>query len=226
LRDLLIITPTRKRRDNAQRLINAVAATSTAQTDLVLAADDDDLATYEGLTGEFELVSGPRMTCPEWSNKIAAERGSGYRALASLGDDHVPETPCWDAALLEAVDAMGGTGIAYGDDMIQHEALPTAPVVSSDIVAALGWFFLPTAIHLFCDNVWKDLGEQAGCLRYVPRVVIRHLHCSVGAAPVDVTYDEQNGVWPHDEAAWHAWRAGSMAADAGKVRELCRPGRS
>jgi hypothetical protein len=220
---LLIITPTR-RLSSAQRLIDAVAMTATEDTDLILAVDDDDPAPYESdLGGRFKLLRGPRMTCPQWSNKLAVERGAGYFALASLGDDHIPETPGWDALLLDAIGRTGGTGIAYGDDTLQHQALPTAPVITTDIVKAVGWFFLPAARHYFCDNVWKDLGEAADCLAYVPGVIIRHTHYSFGTAPADAVYLEKQSSWGADEAAWRTWQRDNMASDAEKIRRLRRP---
>lgn len=222
MRDLLIITPTRGRAASAQRLIDAVAATATAATDLILAVDRDDVSTYAGLTGEFTLISGPRKTCPEWSNQVAVEYAPRYRALASLGDDHVPETPGWDTALLAALDSMGGTGIAYGDDTLQHDKLPTAPVVSSDIVQALGWLFLPGLLHYYPDDVWRDLAAGAGCLAYVPDVTIRHLHYTFGTAVRDETYAHREATWAPDEAAYRAWRRDQMPADVAAVRSLRR----
>lgn len=234
MRDLLIISPTRGRPDSARRLIGAVAATATARTDLILAVDDDDPSYDEMadtawsrgsgpvLSGRHRFTRGPRMTCPAWTNKVAMESLGLYRAFASLGDDHVPETPGWDALLLAALEDLGGTGIAYGDDCVQHEALATAPVVSADIVATLGWFMYPLVRHVFADNVWMDLGREAGCLRYVPDAVIRHLHWSVGTAPRDLTYMERDSLWPQDEQAWLAWQREDMAIDAAKVRALCQ----
>lgn len=220
MRDLLVITPTRGRPANARRLIDAMAATCTAQTDLALGIDDDDTA-YDGTNLSSALVfRGPRMTCGEWTNKITAGLGPSYRALASFGDDHVPETPGWDALLLAAIADMGGTGIAYPDDTGQHENLPTAPVMSSDIPLALGWMFHPHMIHYYCDNVWKDLGEGAGCLRYVPEVTVRHLHPGWNTAPVDQVYAEAFPAGDHDMAMWHHWRATQMAADVATVKAL------
>jgi hypothetical protein len=219
VRDLLIITPTRGRPHNAQRLAEAVAATATACTDLVFAVDHDD-ASYDHLSLGARMIHGPGKSCPAWSNEIAAGWGPGYRAVASLGDDHLPRTPGWDTLLLAAIDDMGGTGIAYGDDIGQGENLPTAPVISADIVAALGWFFLPSVRHLFADNVWLDLGREAGCLRYVPEVVVEHLHYSRGESPRDATYDASAGTWEHDEAAYQQWRRDQMAADVAKIRAL------
>jgi hypothetical protein len=232
VRDLLIITPTRKRKDNAQRLIDEVAATATAQTDLVLAVDWDD-DSYAGLSaksmpGRVRLVRGPRRTCIEWTNILAADLGSEYRALASFGDDHAPETPGWDGRMLAAIDDMGGTGIVYGADTLQNENLPTAPVISSDIPAALEWLMYPKLGHFFADNVWKDIAEEAGCLRYLPQVTIRHYHFAFGTAPADSTYIEAAPAWQADEPAYWAWRRSpdGMAAAVEKVRQLCRRGAS
>ena len=223
MRDLLIITPTRGRPGSAQRLAFAVLATATAATDLILAIDDDDPSYDDLAAGErLMLIRGPRMTCPAWTNKVAGFMGDQYRALASLGDDHVPLTPGWDTLMLDAIAGMGGTGIAYGDDGLQHENLPTAPVISSDIPAVLGWMMLPACWHLFCDNVWLDLGRAAGCLRYLPQVAIRHLHYTSGLSPLDATYAEAAPSWAPDEAAYHAWRRDEMAADVEKIRKLLR----
>ena len=221
MRDLLIITPTRQRPGSARRLAAAVRDTATADTVLLLAVDDDDPG-YDGGIEGAEVIRGPRRKCARWSNLIAAERGPQYRAVASLGDDHIPVTPGWDTALLDAIDAMGGTGIAYGDDTLQHENLPTAPVISSDIVAALGWLFHPQMLHYYCDNIWKDIAAGAGCLAYLPDVIVRHLHCSAGTAPRDQVYaDEEHAMGP-DEASYRAWRASpdGMAADVATVRAL------
>ena len=222
MRDLLIITPTRGRPANALRLAEAVADTCTAQTDLAFAIDDDDTS-YDNIPIGATVVRGPRKTCPAWSNWIAAEYGHEYRAVASLGDDHLPRTKGWDTLMLDALGSLGGTGIVYGDDIGQGVNLPTAPVISSDIPAALGWLFLPTARHLFCDNTWLDLGREAGCLRYLPGVVIEHLHYSRGASPHDRTYEETRGAWAADEVAYQAWRLGGMAADVDKIRKLRTP---
>lgn len=219
MRDLLIITPTRGRPGSAKRLAEAVDATCTADTELVLAVDEDDTS-YDDVFIDATVIYGPRKTCPAWSNEIAAEYGPGYRAVASLGDDHLPRTPGWDTLMLDALDGMGGTGIVYGDDIGQGVNLPTAPVISTDIPAALGWLFLPSCRHLFCDNTWLDLGREAGCLAYLPGVVIEHLHYSRGASPHDQTYEETRGTWQHDEAAYHAWRRDGMAADVDKIRSL------
>jgi hypothetical protein len=219
VRDLLIITPTRGRPEGAQRLIDAVAATATARTDLILAVDNDD-ASYGGLTGRFSSTRGPRATCGAWTNKVAAELSSGYRAVASIVDDHEPLTPGWDSMLLDAIDEMGGTGIAYGDDT-NHYNVPTAVVISTDIVAALGWVFQPTMSHYYADLVWKDIAEDS-CLAYLPHVVIKHYNPTFSSAPMDDTYAQARTRYGEDGEAYDKWCEGSRRADTDKVRALHR----
>jgi len=236
VRDLLVIVPSRGRPAEAAELYDLIAATSAAQTDMFLARDDDDPAAYRyrslaqsgwrtSRSGECRLwsVSGPRQGLAAWTNQIAAENAGQYRALASLGDDHRPRTPGWDEKLLAALDETGGTGIAYGNDLLQGGKLPTAAVVSSGIVAALGWMCQPSLRHYCVDNVWKVLGESAGCLHYLPDVVIEHLHyLRTGEAP-DSTYRETETAELRSNAdrdAYQRWLAGDMAADVVTVKNL------
>ena len=140
-----------------------------------------------------------------------------YRALASLSDDHVPRTQGWDRLLLDAIDGMGGTGFAYGDDLGQRENLATSVVVSADIVQALGWFMLPACAHYHVDNAWMDLGRGAGCLAWCPDVVIEHAHPFWGAVPMDATYESEFARGDADLAAYETWRRDRMAADVATV---------
>ena len=229
MRDLLVIVPSRERPDQLRAMITASLGLSAAETDIAVAVDDDDpkAAGYEALMLEtsdrVQWVLGDRRTLAGWTNAVAAASTTGYRALASLGDDHHPRTSGWDAALLTAIDDMG-TGIAYGDDLIHGEGLATAPVISSSIVDALGWMCLPACGHYCIDNAWTDLGRGAGCLAYRPGVIIEHLHPCAGKAQWDATYAAAGG-WHDghpDGAAYRAWRENGMAADIATVRTLAR----
>ena len=55
--------------------------------------------------------------------------------------------PGWDKALIRAIVETGGTGFSYPWDGTRED-IPEAVVVSSDIVAALGWMCLPGAVAL------------------------------------------------------------------------------
>jgi hypothetical protein len=50
----------------------------------------------------------------------------------------------------------------------------------------------PGCIHLFFDNFVKQLGIDLGCLKYLPDVIIEHLHPVAGKAEMDEGYARVN----------------------------------
>ena len=229
MRDLLVVVPSRGRPDRLAAMLDACLSLSEAATDIAVATDDDDPAhgAYAALRkpeghGQVWWHDGPRNTVAGWTNHVAVPWAPYYRAVASLSDDHMPRTPGWDRLLLEAIERMGGTGVSYGNDLLQGEILCTAAVVSSDIVSALGWMAEPSMRHYRIDNVWKELGEGAGCLAYLPGVVVEHMHPGAGKAIFDGTYAEEFPRSPEDDAAWELWRAQRKTADVAAVAALAR----
>lgn len=226
MRDLLVITPSRGRPERLRDMLDACLDLSEAKTDIAVALDDDDAPSYALLKtlysadGGVFWWAGERRTLAGWTNMLAVMYSNRYRAYASLGDDHIPKTQGWDRLLLEALDAIGGTGIAYGDDTIMNDRLPTAPVISADIVDTLGWMALPACRHMCIDLAWKDLGLAADCLAYRPDVTIEHMHWGVGKSPLDATYAEAEARHQEDRDAYAVWQDKRMAADVAAVRAL------
>lgn len=227
MRDLLIIVPSRGRPGNVARFMRAAAKTCRAGTEVVFAFDDDDpslgksQAAAMAFAAEFPVSvrTGPRKGLGAWTNEIAVASAGEYRALGSFGDDHVPVTPGWDKLLLEAIDGMGGTGIAYPNDQMRDDVCE-AWIESSGIVQALGWMCEPSLKHWWVDAVIADLGNGAGCLRYLPEVLVPHKHFAAGKAQVDATYRDSGRHIGADQAAYGVWRAERMAADVDAVRAL------
>jgi hypothetical protein len=222
---MLVIVPSRGRPHYAARLVEAVHRTRRAVTHVHVAVDEDDPALPEyrkamrclGDGDQFEV--GEPAGLAEWTNRVAVRRAAEYRVLASLGDDMVPRTPGWDAALIRAIDAMGGTGFAYPFDGTRED-IPECVALSSDIVQALGWMCEPSLAHWYVDNCWADLGRGAGCLRYLRAVAVDHLRAAAGKAEVDATATNAAKRLSADEAAYAVWRAERMAEDIAVVRAL------
>jgi hypothetical protein len=229
MRDLIVIVPSRGRPGNVARFVRAVAKTSTAQTDIVFGFDNDDpdlqksviaaQAAAQSAGVPVTVITGPRKGLGAWTNELAATFVADYRALASFGDDHVPQTCGWDKLLLDAINDMGGCGIAYPNDGIRDDVCE-AVVLSSAIVGALGWMCEPTLKHWWVDNVWADLGREAGCLRYLPDVIVRHNHPAAGRGQFDATYWEAFEGVAGDKQAYETWRAERMETDVATVRAL------
>src|ERR1035441_8840083 len=158
--DLLVIVPSRGRPENVRALRQAWRDTQTA-ADLIVGLDDDD-PRWLDYCGPVTVRS--RMRLNAYTNALATENAGQYRFLGSMGDDHRPRTAGWDRLICEALAEMG-TGIVYGDDRLQGEALPTACFMTSDIVQMLGYMAPPCLEHMYIDNFWRDFGRAIGRLR-------------------------------------------------------------
>lgn len=224
--DLLIITPSRGRPKNVARLLDSVHELRQLETHVYAAVDEDDpdVDQYQyvfdkaGQDGDV-LTVGSRKGLAEWTNEVAARKASDYRYLASFGDDHVPRTKGFDKALCRGIEDMGGTGFTYPWDGVRED-IPEAVVMSSDIVQALGWMCLPALQHFYVDNVWADLGQQAGCIRHLRAIAVDHINAASGRTAGDATYASSSTKLEADQKAYHEWRAGQMARDVATITSL------
>ena len=223
--DLLVIVPSRDRPGNIARLLDSVHATSRAVTHLHVAVDEDDeklpqyQAVMERAGGEHDILEvGTRKGLCGTTNDVAVRRAGEYPFLASLGDDMVPRTPGWDAALIRGIRDMGGTGFTYPWDGTRED-VPEAVVMSSDIVQVLGWMCMPGLSHWYPDNVWADLGRGVGCLRHLRAVAVDHLNVA-GQGKPDATARDNGRSLDADCDAYWAWRRDRMASDVEKIAML------
>lgn len=230
--NVVVVVPTRGRPEAARQTVAAIQETAVrVSTRIVLAVDRDDpeLAAYRRMVDglhPLEYREDPVLVVldrDETGDLVKATNTVSMRIaredpgciIGNLGDDHRPRTLGWDAAIADALDT---PGIAYGDDLLQGERLPTAPFISASIVLALGWYALPSCRHMFIDDAWKTLGKALGCLRFLPDVVIEHVHPGAGKAPLDPGYVRADASTDSDRAAYWAWRAGYLGLDVAAVR--------
>lgn len=216
---IALILPTRGRPDKVEECIDGWRQNSTGFCDLHVFLDDDDqtLDEYQRHDDVTYHVWPRKRMCPT-VNDAAALLSQEYRYLGFLGDDHVIRTHGWDARM---IDAAGDWGIAYGDDKLQGQNLATHCVMTSNIVTTVGYMALPGTIHLYMDNFWMVLGAECGFLRWLPDVVIEHMHYINGKSVQDEQYAEVNApaVYGHDEAIFRTWlESGAAAADVAKIK--------
>lgn len=227
--DLVVIVPSRGRPGAVRELAEAFRETCSADTELVVVIDADDPSRseyHDALRGmsnvPYILEQPPGNTMVTALNLGAIMAAKLAPAVAFMGDDHRPRTKHWDAMYLAALDQLG-SGIVYGNDGFQGENLPTQVAMTSDIVRALGWMALPGLRHLYVDNVWKALGAAADCLRYLPDVLVEHMHPFAGKAELDDNYTRVNSaeIAGHDLDVYERWLGdGSAIADVSTVLAL------
>ena len=221
---LLVMVPTRKRRENCERFLKSFTETADL-ADLVFITDPDD-DSYEDMDWGSALHAklDPRDCTQVKVNQTANATASSYDALMFIGDDNIFVTPHWDTLLMEALEEMGGTGMVYPENGRRRD-IPESIVISSDIVIELGYFMNPGFAHYYVDNVWNELGKKAGLIRFCPQVVVSHKHYQADSEiPRDETYSEAERKWGQsDLLAWHRWRATDMPMEVSRLRRKFNP---
>lgn len=227
--DLVVVVPTRGRPERAAELAQALASLNRADTRMLLAIDEDDqaLPEYSDIPRCFPFadlcITAADAGHVGAINQAAARALADYQpfAVAKLDDDHRPRTVGFDVRYLEALRELGA-GIVYGNDLLQGERLPTAPALTADIIQALGYMGLPSLRHLAVDDFWRELGAAAGCLRYLPGVIVEHMHPTAGKAAWDEGYRRANSseMYERDLAEFARYQREDLAADVAKVRSL------
>jgi hypothetical protein len=225
--DLTVLVPSRGRPAAAVALARAFNDTITIDTRLVFSidADEQNLNDYSVLirNGFVDVDVNANRSMVQALNATAAKEAASWPfAIGFMGDDHCPRTVGWDAAYLEALREMR-TGIVYGNDLLQGPNLPTQVAMTTDIVRALGYMAPPDLTHLYVDNFWRDLGTAAGCLRYLPDVIVEHRHPHAGKAQWDDNYNRVNSgeMYRRDATAYDQYmRAGELHAAVEAVKTL------
>ena len=228
MKKLLVICPTIHRSKKIVEFLESFTKTKSEETDLILGLDekDKDLENYQKLSETYDfaigLFSGENIT--KIFNAIAFdEQNYLYDYFMLSNDDFVFKTPEWDRILIEEIEKHG-KGIAYGNDLFQKDNHPTTPVISTEIIKALGWLQMPTLTHLFGDTVWATIGVNAKCLYYRDDVIIEHKHPVAQKAEVDsvFTYTNSEDMYKKDQEAYNQWIIEKAGLDIAKVKLVCK----
>ena len=192
MRNLVVLVPSRNRPGSIAELIKSFDETET-ESDLIVIVDDDEPQMDEYLLLGCDVLmvqkQGKGMAKPlNFAANLYADK---YRHFAFLGDDHRPRTKNWDVEFINKLDELG-TGLVYGNDLLQGENLTTAVAMTGNIVKKLGGMVPQNMIHLYLDNFWMTLGKDLNALAYMPEVILEHLHPVAGKAEWDEQYREVN----------------------------------
>jgi len=230
VKGMLFIVPSRNRPHNVRDLIEEWCEV-TYDADLLIAVDNDDpmLDRYKEVEQEFAddalgilpFYYGPRKRLGPTLNYLAVEYSEYYWAIGFMGDDHRPRTAGWDVAYKNTLVDLG-SGFVYGNDLLQGENIPTQIAITSDIIGAMGYMVPPKCTHLYFDNMWKILGKELGRIKYLPDVIVEHMHPIAGKADVDDGYVEVNSpqMYAHDLEEFNKWVTDDMPDVMVKLRKM------
>lgn len=213
----LLIVPTRTRPQKAEEFYQAFVEHTSDQTDLCFAIDEDDAHNYEVRRPDVIWEVNPRMGMNGTLNHVATKYCDVYDYISFMGDDHRIRTYDWDLIMTQGAEPLR---VAYGNDLLQSENLPTAVLLDAEIVRLLG-FMAPTGLrHLYLDNFWLELGRKLGTLTYYPDIIIEHMHYTAGKSDADELYLEVNSekMYSDDATEWGRYLIEDFDSDLGKLR--------
>lgn len=225
---LAMLVPSRGRPENIRRLADTMSIVTSTSTALVVVVDGDDPCREEYernqvKEGGYSLMHAPadiRRLGPIL-NWAAGTFASYFDYVGFMGDDHAPRTKNWDLQLMSELELTGKPGVAYGNDLLQGANLPTACIVSSVIVRALGYMVPPGLEHLYLDDFWKRLGQETR-LEYRDDVIIEHMHPVAKKGQWDEGYATANSPAQYnaDEAKWKSFLADRWPDDLSKLKVI------
>lgn len=224
MNDMLIIVPSRGRPENIQRLFNVWPKS----VDILVAVDEDDqkLDEYLSLRLPYPLsmevceIVGPRLRLGGILNELAKSSAPYYEYIGFMGDDHLPKTEGWEEEFSIELEHLG-VGIVYGNDLLQGERLPTAAVMTSNIIQTLGYMSPPVLTHMYIDDAWLAWGRGIDSITYMPEVIIEHIHPAANKTAQDSGYEEANSYMQADKTQWESYVSrGLLEEDIQKLWRL------
>jgi hypothetical protein len=225
---LLTICPSRNRPERLKTMLDSFKRTKSKTTDIVIYVSEDDpqLEVYKLLMSKYEpkdlLIIGPRRYLSEAIN-YCVKISPGYDFYQEVNDDHVYKTRGWDRILISEINRSGnGWGIAFGRDLLNdkiNKKLPSAAVISANVIKYLGHFFYPEIKHTYVDNYLRDIGEGMGRLFYCPKAIIEHRHFLNGKSPIDENYKWVTSKEAMDQGriAYETWCKNERDKEIGKL---------
>lgn len=185
--------PTRERPEKFfQSLDNFYSLVSHDNYQILVTLDIDD-PTVTNIDFKQRILKYDNLKC-FWGTshgKVSAINrdmcfADNFDILVLLSDDmHLQ--PGFDIEILKAFED-GFKGLAHFPDGIVNERLCTFSVMHSSFYEYFGWIYNPAYESIGCDNEQHEVAIILGEYKYIPIVIVRHLHPAYGMAPNDDLY--------------------------------------
>ena len=234
-----ILTPTRNRPNNCERFIKSIYQTTKNRGNIELLfyvdKDDPSIGAYMSLQShcfneynQFPRVQfnfgDPISVCDSW-NLMAKDCMGDVIIMGN--DDLIYRTPNWDIKLIKELSTIkDNIYCAWVNDGINGERHCAFPIISRKWVETLGYCFAPEGTFNFGYNdTWVyDIGKRVGRLKYIPDILVEHMHFSKGKAEMDDTYarnrtQERGNLYQKDKIIFDA-NTEQRQKDANKLEKV------
>lgn len=183
---IAIILPVRDgglgRHKRLERCLESYSKITEGLSDIHLLHDEDECDVYHTITEQYPQIINycipTGLTLMQKINVHALDIANNYKYVGFIGDDIVFKTP-FESVFIEYLFSVNH-GLIFGNDLIWHGALPTHPFITSKTVLAVGFFGCPAVEHNFFDNYWNVIFNALNTKKYIPEIIMEHMHSMVG----------------------------------------------
>jgi hypothetical protein len=220
---IAVLCPSKGRPEWAARAYDTFQKATLGDAELWFVLDATDPKSHDyahrGLPSIMHPEVGGQSYVTRTNDALTSPVIAAADAVGWIGDDMVFRTKGWD---LRVEDELGSVPIVYCNDLFQEHRKASSVFMRRDMVNALGWLCPPWSRHLYVDDAWVRLTERLGG-RYLPDVVIEHLHPYIGKAQWDEQYRSYNNpdFDAHDQRAYLHWLDHELNSDVERVKAAC-----
>lgn len=220
---IAIILPVRDngsyRAERLKECITSWKEYSEGLSDLHIIIDDDELDRFEYLK-DYDFVDvhiRPNMKLIKKVNSLGPDLAEVYNYIAFVGDDIVFKS-LWESRVIEYLRSVPA-GLAWTNTLDRsagHE-LCTHPIITSNMVRALGFYGCPAVEHTYFDNFWMDITNDIGHNKYFDDIIWDHRR--IGYAPDDMYWHIVN-TQDDNEVLYNAYKRTDYGKDLEKVKAI------
>jgi hypothetical protein len=189
-------------------------------SDINVILDEDDLINYDYLDNYKFIkkhIAPVGLTLMQKINTVSLFLAEEYRYLAFIGDDIVFKTK-WESEFISELSKTTN-GLVYGNDLHQGRNLATHPCITSNMIKAVGFYGCPAVEHNFFDVYWLEIVRLAGTVKYLPNVIMEHMHPNAGKNPYDYISAKINNNLISDQQRYKDYMLENKMSDIIKIKE-------
>lgn len=218
-----VLIPTYKRSHRVPGIVNNVLASSQLVDRIVFCVEEDDTATIDAVKSVHETCPKAMFVVNNRSRNYAGAINSAWSARKSIpakywfaGADDLDFQPGWDT---EAVGKFNGWfGVVGTNDLlnpyVQQGSHATHYLVAADYLEKIGGvvdegrgsFLYEGYVHNYTDTEFIGTAKMRAKFRPCLSSIVRHLHWSTGATPIDETVEKANAGYAADSELYDSRR--------------------
>lgn len=186
-------------------------------SDLHIIIDEDEILDFQYLKDnpKYNIYIAPTgITLMQKINLVGPKLAEVYKYLAFVGDDIIFKTP-WESKFIEYLSSVPA-GLAFCNTVHRKDELATHPVITSNMVKALGFYGCPDVFHNYFDNFWMEVCNDIGNIKYFDDVIWDHSR--EGWTP-DAMYWNIVNLQAEDEVRYNEYKQNKYKEDLMKIRD-------